>query len=219
MINQEFRYVSLPNLGYILYKLDPRDLRPINEAVNKVQSDFTQAIPGNKDLAGNIVHEYDLPDECTSYIEQLLHPLAIAYLKQSTSTYLNTQNETDRFNLKLRSTWVNFQQKHEFNPPHTHGGVLSFVIWLKVPFIAANELNRTDRIPKDRNYAGCFEFQYTNTLGGISNIVLPVDKSWEGNMALFPSKMHHAVYPFYTSDDYRVTISGNFHHVNEGEVV
>ena len=28
---------------------------------------------------------------------------------------------------------INFSQKHDFNPPHTHTGILSFVIFCKVP--------------------------------------------------------------------------------------
>ena len=33
----------------------------------------------------------------------------------------------------LEKLWCNFQKKDEFNPPHSHGGALSFVIYLKVP--------------------------------------------------------------------------------------
>ena len=40
-------------------------------------------------------------------------------------------------------------------------------------------------------------------------MVLPIDKAWEGTMILFPSSLNHNVYPFYTSDDYRISISGN----------
>ena len=36
-----------------------------------------------------------------------------------------------------------------------------------------------------------------------------IDKSWEGVMILFPADTAHQVYPFYTSDDYRISISGN----------
>jgi hypothetical protein len=28
-------------------------------------------------------------------------------------------------------------------------------------------------------------------------------------MAMFPSSLNHEVYPFYTSDDFRITIAGN----------
>ena len=40
-------------------------------------------------------------------------------------------------------------------------------------------------------------------------MALPVDKTWEGMMLMFPSKLHHSVYPFYTSDEKRISVSGN----------
>ena len=43
----------------------------------------------------------------------------------------------------------------------------------------------------------------------IDSIFLNVDKSFEGKMLMFPSKQMHAVNPFYTSDGYRITVSGN----------
>jgi len=205
------RHFELPNIGYSLHKLDAEAIRPIQEAVDVIQADFSAAVTANHDLAGNIVHEYDLPEATTRYIEQLQAPLIQTYLNNTTGSHLYTRNDTAKLNLKLRSTWVNFQSKHEFNPAHTHGGIMSFVIWLKVPFLSRDELNRTTRIPKERNYAGCFEFQYTDTLGAIANVVLPVDHTWENTLCIFPAKMTHGVHPFYTSDDYRISISGNYY--------
>ena len=39
--------------------------------------------------------------------------------------------------------------------------------------------------------------------------VLDVDKTFEGKMLLFNAKQMHTVFPFYTSDAYRITVSGN----------
>jgi len=39
--------------------------------------------------------------------------------------------------------------------------------------------------------------------------ILPVDKSWNGVILMFPSTTKHAVYPYYTTDKERITISGN----------
>ena len=52
-------------------------------------------------------------------------------------------------------------------------------------------------------------FINTNTLGEIITHCVDVDKSFEGKMLMFNSIQSHMVYPFYTSDDYRITISGN----------
>ena len=45
--------------------------------------------------------------------------------------------------------------------------------------------------------------------GSINCKPIDVDKSFEGKMVMFGAKHLHEVYPFYTSDDYRITISGN----------
>ena len=45
--------------------------------------------------------------------------------------------------------------------------------------------------------------------GGVDNVTLNVDKSFAGKILMFPSYILHEVFPFYTSDDYRITISGN----------
>ena len=66
------------------------------------------------------------------------------------------------------------------------------------------------RNPNQR-YPGCFSFYATNGLGEIVPHVIEADKSWEQVIMLFPSITHHQVYPFYTSDDYRITISGNMY--------
>jgi len=42
-----------------------------------------------------------------------------------------------------------------------------------------------------------------------NNVLVEVDKSWEGTIIMFPAFLHHMVHPFYTSDEYRISISGN----------
>ena len=52
-------------------------------------------------------------------------------------------------------------------------------------------------------------FQYNTALGGLDTEYLYVDKSFEWKMVFFPARLNHGVNPFYTSDDHRVSISGN----------
>jgi len=54
-----------------------------------------------------------------------------------------------------------------------------------------------------------FEFIFTDFLGRIVSNKINVDKSYEGTIIMFPSALNHTVHPFYTSDDYRISISGN----------
>jgi hypothetical protein len=57
--------------------------------------------------------------------------------------------------------------------------------------------------------AGMFSFMYTNVFGEIRESVQAIDSSFEGEIFLFPASFMHQVYPFTTSDDYRISISGN----------
>ena len=111
--------------------------------------------------------------------------------------------------MTLSGLWVNFQQKYEFNPSHNHDGVYSFVIWHKIPYLISDEIKNSPGKNANKVLAGHFEFNYTNSLGNIWQETLPVDKTWENTICIFPSEMIHSVYPFFTSDEYRITSSGN----------
>ncbi len=52
-------------------------------------------------------------------------------------------------------------------------------------------------------------FLNTDLLGEPMFDSIPVDKSFEGKMLMFSASQYHAVYPFYTSDEERITVSGN----------
>jgi|TARA_R110002153_G_scaffold11805_7_gene45270 hypothetical protein len=106
---------------------------------------------------------------------------------------------------EFERVWVNFQRPGGFVPLHQHSGLYSFVIWCDIPYTLSNQSNEFS----DDHRVGTFEFVYTDCLGKLSSHVLPADKTWEGRIAVFPAELHHQVYPFYDSNDFRVTISGN----------
>ena len=116
---------------------------------------------------------------------------------------------TENRPLVLDTLWVNYQKKYEFNPVHDHAGIFSFIIFVQIPYDLKKE---DDYFPKVINK--CFstsrtEFLITDMLGNISLKTLEVDKSFEGKIVIFPAQLKHQVYPFYTSDNYRITVSGN----------
>ena len=166
--------------------------------------------PVNGDLAGNIMHEYSIPKGKPVVSPMLMHMVTEFnkkypnYIKKAHSTVNYKQVDIELFNL-----WVNFQKKHEFYPMHVHDGLYSFVIWHKVPYDIKNEKARLPNIRDEDFRAGMFAFFYSEPGGKIYQEAIPVDKNWQGKIALFPATLDHCVYPFYTSDDYRVSISGN----------
>ena len=102
--------------------------------------------------------------------------------------------------------WCNFQRANEFNPPHNHGGLLSFVIYLKVPKDIKEE---------------CIKHQEIKASGGPGSIAFFMGDSdkknsitansffpEEGDIFIFPAWLKHWVYP-YRSDVTRISVSGN----------
>jgi hypothetical protein len=196
---------TFPNIGYLTRHLTSDELSPIWGEVIQIKEDFSSAEKFNQELAGNIKKEFLLINNLT-YLENLL--LADA------QDFIDHNNYKKEMNSKLclEYSWINFQTKHEFNPTHNHAGILSFVIWLKIPYSAEQEKNQGPGKDGNTNIPGHFEFLYTDTLGQIKSLLVACDQSMEGTMLMFPANLMHAVYPFYTSDEYRISISGNFNY-------
>ena len=166
--------------------------------------------PANMDLAGNIKNEFLIP-EGKEHVYPLIFALIDKHKEQYPQHFKKITGYTGKkeISLQLHSLWVNFQKKYEFNRIHVHEGLFSFVFWHKIPYKIENEIARYPNMKPDQVKAGHFAFLQTNEMGRIQSIDLPVDNSWEGKIALFPADLNHTVYPFFTSDDVRITISGN----------
>ena len=184
----------------------PQDMsNKLDEVINKKHTERA-----NKDLAGNIQKEFMIPDG-----KPIVWPLIDQCIKAHFEKYpvyyarISGMQKKKEFRLELHSLWVNYQSKHEFNPVHIHDGLFSFVIWHKVPYYMKDEKARFPHMKEGEIRAGHFVFLMNNDMGNITSHAIPADKEWEGKMALFPASLNHQVYPFYTSDDYRISISGN----------
>jgi len=107
----------------------------------------------------------------------------------------------------LDKSWINFQKKHEFNPLHDHTGIFSFIIFMQIPY----KLEEEFKVYADVNgkHTSCLSFAYTDTNGSVVSKTCSVDESYLYKMLIFPAKLTHQVYPFYTSDEERITVSGN----------
>ena len=115
--------------------------------------------------------------------------------------------------LTLGPVWMNMQKKHEYNPVHNHTGVMSFVVWHKIPYTVEDEMEKRPnkyRDDKDNMKNGAFLFQYTMGDEIIAHSVAD-SSDFENVIAVFPSSLRHAVNPFYSSEEYRVSFSGNLY--------
>ena len=199
---------QFPNIGYLEHRFLDEELQFLRDEVDEVKNNFDTSMAINHELAGNLEREFKLT-KSQKQLELLLFPYFITFAREH-NLFITINYTTHNVPLILASSWVNFQKKGEFNPVHNHSGVVSFVLYLDVPYDIKDEMN----LPSSRNSAmnvpAHFSFFYTTALGriGISNI--PVDKTYRNVLLMFPAKLSHSVYPFYTSDDYRISVSGNF---------
>jgi hypothetical protein len=202
----EYSLHQFKNIGFLQSKFTEEELNPIKQEIAEIQEDFSFAEPANYFLAGHIKKEYKL-SKSKQHIENLLFPYLIEFDNQT--KYLQSLNPLNKnVSIKLDTPWVNFMKKHEFNPPHNHSGLISFVIWINLPFDIEEEFQQFPATVK--NATACFNFMYTNSLSQISIHTIKADKKMQNSVLIFPSELIHFVNPFYTSDDYRISVSGNF---------
>jgi hypothetical protein len=206
----ELGYHSLGfNFGYYIDKIPQEVFNELKLQVDSLQNNFINGEKYNNHLVGEIYHEYKihLNHQCKNYIKHLTKQV------EDSSNYIKS-NYTEPLNLEINDdVWINFQKKHEYNPPHNHSGIYSFVIWYQIPYTIEDEINHSPKsIDQQPCVNGLFSFLTPNLTSRTRNIdehILEIDSSKQGYVAIFPSILHHLVYPFYTSNSYRITIAGN----------
>lgn len=160
-----------------------------------------------KNLAGHIKEEYhyeNRPAEIDNFF------LNKGFENENIKYYINNlQILTKNVPIVIDKLWCNFMKKHEFNPIHKHAGLLSFIVFLKIPY----DLDEEDKVYIDveekTRKTSRLEFINFNSTFGLVPRTLDVDKSFENKLLVFPANYYHQVYPFYTSDGERITVSGN----------
>ena len=202
-----FDHTHLPNVGLTNGTIPPQIYQALNQEIVDIHNDDSNTMRMNTALAGQITKEYQITKSL---------PLLNPYLEEMGRAYQKEWNyypkENPNKDLKVESVWVNMQKKLEVNPLHNHDGTLSFVAWLHVPFKLKDERNVENcKNSRTVELASTFQFVYTTALGTIANCPMFVESGWEARIIMFPSKLLHMVYPFQTSDDYRISIAGNLH--------
>tara|TARA_B110000240_G_scaffold13435_2_gene13994 strand:+ start:8592 stop:9218 length:627 start_codon:yes stop_codon:yes gene_type:complete len=199
----------LNNIPLWEYKLTPDELAPVSTEVASIQAnnyaDYTSA---SSQLVGDIEHQYFLR-QCVTDLDTVI--TREINLWEAQANFLHTQNyNTGKHAITSLGAWVNFQHPGENNPLHSHGGILSWVLWLKIPYTHEEEQAHQTHLKQTQPFAGMFGMTYTNVLGNIELAGWQLTKEMEGTLLLFPSKLKHCVYPYYSTDDVRISLSGNY---------
>ena len=202
-----FEHKNLPNVGFTEGNIPIEIYQALNQEIVDIHTNDQGIVRMNSSLAGQITKEYQIT-ESRKLLDPYLEEMGRAFQKKW-DYYPKGHPNTD---LKVESVWVNMQKKLEVNPLHNHDGTLSFVAWLHLPFKLEDERNMPNcKMSRTKELTSTFQFVYSTALGTIANCPLFVENGWEGRIVMFPSSLLHIVYPFQTSEDYRISIAGNLH--------
>ena len=157
-----------------------------------------------KTLAGQMDYEYYYKDYAEWFMP-LLDPYMSAWLMKAVerTSFQLMENPITGYN--CYSLWINYQQSYEYNPPHNHGGDVSFIIYLQVPEEILKE-NKETRLEHNNPGPGvvCFslgpELPFSITQAGF----MPT----AGDIVIFPAWLFHHVNAFKSNVE-RISVSGN----------
>ena len=204
----EFRVNKPPQYGWLEGTLEPEH---VDYLWTQIKNHKNKDHKGR--LIGNVSESYALEDKDNYFQNEVARPLARAYNQMSGGNHpmRNYHEKLTNYSLDLSTFWFNRQKQGEFNPYHDHGGVYSFVIWLKIPYDFKEEakLPQFKGTKPDDIKAGCFEFEYFDIFGRVSQYTINLNPQWENRIVFFPSMFRHCAYPFYSTDETRVSVSGN----------
>ena len=184
----------------------------INEGnkLTREEDDWRDKLAGNMKYGGSYIYKDDfiLKTEpyLLTYIERFLDKITDNFGEKQVARLMDVQTDRrERKNgtMRLDTMWINYQHKHDFNPPHTHRGVLSFVIFCKVP----KNIFKEQAVSNSAD-AGKIMFQYGEQSHPLVGTLFPVEP-YEGLFLVFPANMNHLVPSFWT-DDERISVAGNF---------
>jgi len=202
MKNWEKDKVLLNEIGVATF--DNLDVEAINYLQNFINNRENLQNYTNE-LVGHIKNERSLKvtSRFSDYICKLIYQNSITNLHLSAIEILNKN-----LPIIVDQMWINFQKKHEFNPLHIHTGIFSFIIFMKIPYNLIDEDKFFSKLKQDPATSRlCFIVNKPD--GGILDIKCNVDESYLHKMLIFPANYNHLVYPFFTSNEERITISGN----------
>ena len=171
------------------------------------------------DLAGNIKEQLGIVVKDMDRFNYVITPHIKNYVKyddERLRSHLIKDNDSvrdyDHIEFTLGSgPWINFQTANEFNPMHSHAGMISSVVYIDVPEEIAKEEYTKDT---NMNCPGQIEFMYGPDVVGANGTHKIVPKT--GDFLLFHAGLKHTVYPF-KSDVTRISMSFNVMGVSYGK--
>ena len=204
------------NKGYIFSPFGPFIyLGKINESILVELQSRIEEVRGDKEkdvgekLAGRIVQQYDISDACSkSVYNEITGHLKHKYNELEAVTGLDYQSGIDWNKVWIDSLWVNIQKAGEYNPPHIHDGMYSFVIYTKNDMTRDEAINNQFDVQKNQTMAGHLELKFSEQ--NFANFSHYSHWPEVGDIIMCPSWLQHFVHSFYKEDAERISVAGNF---------
>ena len=175
----------------------------------------------SKNLAGNVRHEFYITKDFIEKEKNLLNIINVMAQRMLAADKRGVEDEVSVSFLKnapattmkifpdaitgcdLVSLWCVSQWAGDFNPLHVHSGDLSGVLYLKMPKGLEKEYEKED------HHAAVGDLQFiAGTPQAFSRNNLKM-RPVVGDFYVFPSWLHHTVYPFRTKNEERRSLAFN----------
>ena len=200
MTEKNFRTLYRPFGPSIGKTSIPEDLtNKINNYIDELIKDEERAKKQNvgKILAGNVSQEFDLDPQFAMKCGWM------EFLSKECGQWIRESTGKKMTKFNLIGSWVVRQFQNEYNPIHFRGGHVSGVGYLKVP----KSLGGTFQENKRNNNNGEIHLIH-GSKQFLSEAVFKI-KPKVGNFYYFPNYLLHTVYPFYSENEERRSISFN----------
>lgn len=165
-----------------------------------------KSIPGsgNKELAGVIDDQRGYSQEDKEWFVKEFQPYMSVYSRACCEHENGMWDEQWSDKFELIALWINYMKENEYNPPHTHNGQVTWVIFLETP-----DLDKERDAYVGRSVGpGALTFHYGEATFPKWNINQITYNPMPGEMWIFPTLLEHSVIPFKTPGT-RVSVSGN----------
>jgi len=204
-MENEIKYTNV-NFGPFLFH------SKVNESLVKFLLDEGQKATKshNKSLAGHLKSQFLYPSEIQRKFYSDFFSSYISAYRQAHCKYYRLPQDIP-VEVSYDDLWINFMKSGEFNPSHTHGSDISFVIFLEVPEEIHKEAEKYEGVG---TAPGSIIFHYGETTKPkwVENEFSYRPKA--GDLFIFPALLQHWVAPF-KANVTRVSVSGNLRITNK----
>ena len=207
-----------------LDKMNEDVIRELDVLIEQLSGSIEYDASGQ--LAGRIKKQTMRTQSVTHTIEESIIMHCNRFFKMTQDTPNINMPGYGRLDMQISSIWSNIQEAREYNPPHTHTGDLSFVIYCRndLEKYSLDQLQNNEYdSPHQEDDGGTSQYINT-TLAGLIELQYgePNWLNWtqfrhvpsRGDIIIFPNWLRHTVYAHYEANHVRISVAGNVNILN-----